>query len=76
MLCVFSFLLDKSRQTYRHMFDCMKLAVEEYKFELKAKKIVDGFEAAWIQLAKGCFFLFFSYHENKDNYNILSFLSY
>jgi hypothetical protein len=33
-LCVFSFLLDKSRQTYRHKFDWMKLAAEEYKIEL------------------------------------------
>jgi hypothetical protein len=37
-------LLDKSRQTY--IFDCMKLAAEEYKIELKPKKFVDGFEAA------------------------------
>ena len=27
--CVFSFLLDKSKQKYRHMFNCMKLAAEE-----------------------------------------------
>jgi hypothetical protein len=33
--CVFSFLPEKSRQAYRHLFNCMKLAAEEYKIELK-----------------------------------------
>jgi len=65
--CVFSFLPGKSRQTYRHLFNCMELAAEEYKIELKPKKFFVDFEAAAIndfKLAwpsaeiKGCFFHF------------------
>ncbi len=72
--CVFSFLLDKSKQKYRHMFNCMKLAAEEYKIELKPKKFFDDFEFNWLdhqQKSKVASFIFilslffFSCHENK-----------